>query len=523
MSFSPITSVSEDEKYKYTLARLTSSETNHDSDLVGLEAKDKTFVLSKKILSKFPETLLNNMFPNGLLNRFDVSVLPIHGEDHPFDSTFIDGNSKDSSYRGSYYWVEIEPEMLQYVFDFYRSILYANQPPSLENKGNQSNLNQKQSTKTKASQLEDSDSEGIYIEPKIKKEIQENAVLDDEIVSEFGHKSSDTNLVQGKYTDEKQSEKYTGNKNNVEIDNSEERSDHGIVLSQTQLNLDLPVYQNDSEDIINIGDISDIDISTDFTDSKITSSSENSVMRHYESFTKQMQENSDSDIFNSQRTSVIMLKEDLDYHIIPKNGKTGQISLNENLSMEFAKSECAKILQSDNKIFEPIFNYVDRIKNSLDTSLSDQVSYYEDTDATTPGTIEMQLVELLCASGYYEDSVWECRLINPERTSISSLSIVQMKDTGIPSINNTESDINAQNKRNNQADIKLGSFDSSTSTSSSSSDDFASIAEKMYGFYKKPAVKCWWDKIELNLGTQEERADIILWCRRTWTLELVVI
>ncbi|KAJ2767135.1 hypothetical protein IWQ57_004077, partial [Coemansia nantahalensis] len=46
-------------------------------------------------------------------------------------------------------------------------------------------------------------------------------------------------------------------------------------------------------------------------------------------------------------------------------------------------------------------------------------------------------------------------------------------------------------------------------------------AQKLMLFYKKPARKCWWEGEDVNTGDSEHKSDLQLWCRRTWTLELV--
>ncbi|KAJ2323493.1 hypothetical protein IWW51_003726, partial [Coemansia sp. RSA 2702] len=51
----------------------------------------------------------------------------------------------------------------------------------------------------------------------------------------------------------------------------------------------------------------------------------------------------------------------------------------------------------------------------------------------------------------------------------------------------------------------------------------AVAAQKLLLFYKKPARKCWWEGEDVNAGDADHKIDLKLWCRRTWTLELVLV
>ncbi|KAK5820831.1 hypothetical protein F5H01DRAFT_339437 [Linnemannia elongata] len=55
------------------------------------------------------------------------------------------------------------------------------------------------------------------------------------------------------------------------------------------------------------------------------------------------------------------------------------------------------------------------------------------------------------------------------------------------------------------------------------------IAEKLLLFWRKPARKCWWDGIQVEVHQDPSDTTITplvpvrLWARRTWTLELVLV
>ncbi|ORX72197.1 hypothetical protein DL89DRAFT_244539 [Linderina pennispora] len=99
--------------------------------------------------------------------------------------------------------------------------------------------------------------------------------------------------------------------------------------------------------------------------------------------------------------------------------------------------------------------------------------------------IEQQLIDMLCLAGFARDSRWGCRRIEPSRTTVTSLLSVPLDETA------------------DQARMIA--------------------AQKLLLFYKKPARKCWWEGEDVNAGDNEHQINLKLWCRRTWTLELVLI
>ncbi|KAF9578267.1 hypothetical protein BGW38_006026, partial [Lunasporangiospora selenospora] len=49
------------------------------------------------------------------------------------------------------------------------------------------------------------------------------------------------------------------------------------------------------------------------------------------------------------------------------------------------------------------------------------------------------------------------------------------------------------------------------------------IAQKLLLFWRKPARKCWWDGIQIELDHEGTKVPVRLWARRTWTLEVVLV
>jgi len=49
-------------------------------------------------------------------------------------------------------------------------------------------------------------------------------------------------------------------------------------------------------------------------------------------------------------------------------------------------------------------------------------------------------------------------------------------------------------------------------------------AQKLLLFWRKPARKCWWDGVEVDLAEDGQTPQPVkLWARRVWTLELSLV
>ncbi|KAI9269927.1 hypothetical protein BY458DRAFT_510289 [Sporodiniella umbellata] len=94
---------------------------------------------------------------------------------------------------------------------------------------------------------------------------------------------------------------------------------------------------------------------------------------------------------------------------------------------------------------------------------------------------EQHLIDMLCDAGFQREDRWGYREIEPTRTTIVSMSLVLLKTIG--------------------------------------PDNHMATAQKLFLFWRKPARKCWWDGISIELKGESIR----LWARRTWTLELALV
>ena len=91
---------------------------------------------------------------------------------------------------------------------------------------------------------------------------------------------------------------------------------------------------------------------------------------------------------------------------------------------------------------------------------------------------------MLCMSGFDRQDEWGFRSLEPNRCCITSIALVLL-NTGI-SVNPPKIDQNQ-----------------------------LLTAQKLLLFWRKPARKCWWDGIEIELNNKKLK----VWSRRTWTLE----
>ncbi|KAG0196058.1 hypothetical protein BGX28_000179 [Mortierella sp. GBA30] len=171
------------------------------------------------------------------------------------------------------------------------------------------------------------------------------------------------------------------------------------------------------------------------------------------------------------KQAIIVLREELDYFAVvpPKSGfpakddmpATGPIKA--DATKIKVKTECGTHLLEQRKIFTALQRNINKENN----------------------VAEQHLIDMLCVSGFSRDDEWGYRDIEPKKTSIVSIALVMLKTTG--------------------------------------SGNQMATAQKLLLFWRKPARKCWWDGVEIDLGQDEHKLPIRLWARRTWTLELVLV
>lgn len=182
------------------------------------------------------------------------------------------------------------------------------------------------------------------------------------------------------------------------------------------------------------------------------------------------------------KQAIIVLREELEYFSITRPGalartdvQTGQ----SNAELRAMKRNCGRALAERRQIFTALQRNVNKENN----------------------TAEQHLIDMLCMSGFDREDVWGFRACEPTRNIISSMALVLLK-TGI--VHPTAP--GGEPPHIDQAQM--------------------GTAQKLLLFWRKPARKCWWDGLEVEVpvsSTTEEMMRIKVWARRVWTLELSLI
>ncbi|KAI8873339.1 hypothetical protein GQ42DRAFT_35192 [Ramicandelaber brevisporus] len=145
-------------------------------------------------------------------------------------------------------------------------------------------------------------------------------------------------------------------------------------------------------------------------------------------------------------------------------------------TMRHVRAECANTLLNRRRVFEALEQTLDAQREAIARG----ENFGKDPE------VEQQLMDMLRASGFNNDSVWGCRRREPERSVLTSLVFMPFRATG-----ETQQILAAQ---------------------------------KLVLFWKKPARKCWWDgfTVDVDVKNCADPIEVRLWSRRIWTLELVL-
>jgi len=181
------------------------------------------------------------------------------------------------------------------------------------------------------------------------------------------------------------------------------------------------------------------------------------------------------------KQAIIVLREELEYFSIPpKDGKAATDSnVIANEALLDLKRKCGNYLLHKRNIFAALQRNVNKDNN----------------------VAEQHLIDMLCMSGFDREDEWGYRALEPSRCCISSIALVLLK-TGI---------VHHSGPNGEKPTVTIDYSQMAT-------------AQKLLLFWRKPARKCWWDGIEVNLADQGEPEKMIkLWARRVWTLELSLV
>ncbi|KAK5114935.1 hypothetical protein LTR62_002094 [Meristemomyces frigidus] len=159
------------------------------------------------------------------------------------------------------------------------------------------------------------------------------------------------------------------------------------------------------------------------------------------------------------RAGIIVLREDLDFYVIPPNKAI------EHAEMIEVKRAAGKALLRQDGIFSGLRK-------------SEEV-----------GTTEQHLIEMLTAGGFDHADIWGHRAAEPNKAVICSIALARLR-----------------------TDIRGETANSSA----------VGMAQKLLLFWRKPARRCWWEGVELE-HVDGVDGKLKVWIRRVWTLEMSVI
>ncbi|KAF5352856.1 hypothetical protein D9756_006120 [Leucocoprinus leucothites] len=179
------------------------------------------------------------------------------------------------------------------------------------------------------------------------------------------------------------------------------------------------------------------------------------------------------------KQAIIVLREELEYFSIPPNDAGAATDANgiANEEMLDIKRRSGEYLMEKKNIFTALQRNVNKENN----------------------VAEQHLIDMLCMSGFDREDEWGYRALEPMRCCISSIALVLLK-TGI------------MHHPNGERPVEVDYTQMTT-------------AQKLLLFWRKPARKCWWDGIDVELPATDSKParTVKLWARRVWTLELSLV
>ncbi|QPG75763.1 hypothetical protein FOA43_003123 [Brettanomyces nanus] len=213
----------------------------------------------------------------------------------------------------------------------------------------------------------------------------------------------------------------------------------------------------------------------------------------------------------SDKPSIIVLREDLDYYCIPP---VRGLSIDE---MRRIKVLVGQKLVGNTRIFDGLG--------------------YKAGQQLKPA--EQHLMDMLCSSGFSVNGDWGHRSLEPGKTVVFSLTLVRLnnRSTGTSSpcdspqlnpVSSASSAASSERKRSRFSNIARAVSRASSRTRKEKPN---SNATKLLLFWRKPARKCWWSDVveEVDLGSlaikgiDGDVTKMKVHILRVWTLELSII
>ncbi|KAJ1679820.1 hypothetical protein EV182_001261 [Spiromyces aspiralis] len=497
---------------------------------IGLNLRGHKILISRDTLSSLPESVLSVMFPHGLYaslhNAYNSKghhgTAPPQQGDRNNDS--YDGDLRNARSQVEYIWIDFDYEALCYILSTYQMI----NPDSVPDRITVNSPNGKMqpcdtiTTTTTTTMVPQETTPDILAPTRPRDDNRQNRNRQQQqckdssssTIATASKPDGNSRVHLAKHDGNESEGESVGNRSvltgsdvsSVSTPSSVRRRHSGAVISGDDYDYgDEDIDSDDSGDDVGGGDEEEGDGANG---SNSTTSTSSSAAANYAMFAANAGGAGlgHHAIYRSQQY-VIVLREELDYFVIPASGKCRGNSISQHhlkFPMTKAKARSGQVLASQRSIFGPLERSIQRNMAKAAAAMAAaaaaaaagaEAATGEDGSKQLPinthwlqqnaSVVEQQLIEMLCVSGFGRDATWGCRRIEPKRNSLTSISLVRM----------VESDDSSMWDAN----------------------------QKLLLFYKKPARKCWWDGEEIDLGTPANPVPIKLWCRRIWTLEVVMI
>ncbi|OBA21230.1 hypothetical protein METBIDRAFT_178465 [Metschnikowia bicuspidata var. bicuspidata NRRL YB-4993] len=214
------------------------------------------------------------------------------------------------------------------------------------------------------------------------------------------------------------------------------------------------------------------------------------------------------------KPAIIVLREDLDYYVIPPSAGCSSEDI------KHLKLEVANKLMENKMIFSGL---------GYDTSLPSSITQ-------KLGPAEQHLLDMLCSSGFERRESWGSRSLEPSKCVLQSLLLIRLANPLVtppdsPSLNPVSSHASTRSRSRSRIATLASSASRAASRSMSRARKNTEINHsKLLLFWKKPARKCWWSNEEIEvqvaatgLSKLGDNVKVKVHIRRVWTLELSVI
>lgn len=176
------------------------------------------------------------------------------------------------------------------------------------------------------------------------------------------------------------------------------------------------------------------------------------------------------------RAGIIVLREDLDFYVIPPRPDIEQPEMIE------VKRAAGKALLKQDGIFSGL-------RRSEETGTTEQHLIEMLTAGYVLQRLRIDEYGANSASGFNHDDHWGHRANEPNKAVICSLALARLR-----------------------TDIRGGEM----------GNNAVGMAQKLLLFWRKPARRCWWEGVELE-NVDGVDGKLKVWIRRVWTLEMSVI